>query len=1021
MVCLKSSNTADDPVLPIIIKKCDFMKTKKIYIVIFCLGILVSPVMDAQEKSNELPDEVSSDWYKLAAENILKKEYDFFKTTKPDTYQTVNQKNHLGFLVSPDGFSVHNLKNSDKQPSWNIDFTVAGAGRIGTQCSLPANFTISETSAMIVFCSKSLDIEYINKANGLRQNFIVKDKPSGNGELRVQLNWNSSLEAAGSSTDKLVFYTPGNKNDIKLIYDDLKVWDADGTLLNARLQLDKKDNSINILVDDTEAAYPITIDPLSRTAEWSTSADGILPGLLSNLQLQVQTLYGFTVAGLGDVNGDGFDDVSISAPTMADVITGSGNLTGVGAVFIYLGSPSGLPANPSKVLQPTTAVEGALFGFSVDAGDITGDGKNDIIIGAPMDRYQTSAQGLFGPTTVNVTAGKVYMYRSEDLFSAPNPTPFLEIRLQGTNFFSTGVLGLLLSNVNVNPLFGFSVSVTKDLDGDNKSDIVIGSPAYLGTQLLSVQSGAAFVYYSTNLSTTSPVKLQTPSPTLLGLPVLPLANTTGLLFGFSVDCAGDYNNDFYPDLVVGAPAGVDLSSLGGIFTGQFLGGSAYVYYGTGSGVTSSIGVRLQADPSGLLSNAANLFGYDVKGTRNANDQHNGGILIGAPAGSVISNVVGGLRIKAGQVHVFIKKSFSPASPITSDQIISSPRSSSILSILTGQTINVSLMYGSSIDNMLDVNCDGYGDIIVGEPLSTAVPLIGANVVGGAAYIYLGNPDGTFATTPYWDLTTEVSPLLGVNTTALVGYSVAGAKHVYGTTYGVRSLVGAPSNALDFGVGLLNLGNTLGTTLDFVFDGNGLGKSYSYPFSDCNLALPVELIEFTGKVVNKTTALKWTSETEVNLNLYELQKSRDGVNFSAIAVVFAKGGQRNNYDYTDMHPFDGTNFYRLQMIDVDGTYEYSKVVMVNFGDIKANYVTVAPNPVKTSINLQMTALQQGAYKIEITNSIGQVQFTKKINITQYNQKEVIPCTASMRTGMYYLSIYDEKNNRIKSIGVFVNNN
>jgi len=997
------------------------MKTNKIYTVMLCLSILVSPVSFAQDKTKDLPKEASSDWYKTATEKILENEYDFTKTSNHDTYRTVNQKNHLGFIVSPDGFSVYNLKHGSEQQSWNVDFIVAGAGRVGTQCSLPKSFTISENSSTVIFSSNSLDVEYVNKEKGLRQNFIVKEKPAGEGKLRAQLNWNSSLEALESSFDKLVFYTKGNKNDIKFIYDDLKVWDANGTLLHAELKLDKKDNSVNILVDDAEAAYPITIDPLSRTAEWSTSADGILPALLTNLQLQVETLYGYTVAGLGDINGDGFDDVAISAPSMADVITGSGSLAGVGAVFIYLGSPSGLPTNPNKVLQPTTAVEGALFGFSVDAGDITGDGKNDIIIGAPMDRYQTTAQGLLGSTTVNVTAGKVYLYRSEDLFSAPNPTPFLEIRLQGNNFFSTGVVGLLLNNVNVNFLFGFSVSVTKDLNGDNKSDIVIGSPAYLGKQPLSVQSGAAFVYYSNNMSTTSPVQLETPSPTLLGLPLLPLANTTGLLFGFSVDCAGDYNNDFYPDLIVGAPAGVDLSSLGGIFTGQFLGGSAYVYYGTGSGVASSIGVRLQADPTGLLSNAANLFGYEVKGTRNANDQHSGGILVGAPAGSVISNVVGGLRIKAGQVHVFMKKSFSPASPITSDQIITSPRSSSILSILTGQTINVSLMYGASIDNMLDVNCDGYGDIIVGEPLSTAVPLIGANVVGGSAYIYLGNPDGTFVTTPYWDVTTEVSPLLGVNTTALVGYSVAGAKHVYGTSYGVRSLVGAPSNALDFGVGLLNLGHTLGTTLDFVFDGNGLGKSYSYPFSNCNFTLPVELIEFSGKAVNKTTALKWTSEAEVNLNVYELQKSRDGINFSAIAIAFAKGNQRNNYEYTDMHPFDGTNFYRLKMIDIDGTYTYSKVVIINFGDIKASYVTVAPNPVKTNINLQMTALPQGAYTVEVTNSIGQVQLAKKINVTQYNQKETIPCTAGMNTGIYHLSIYDEKNNRIKTIGVFISNN
>ena len=995
------------------------MKTKKFYTFTLCFGILIAAATNAQIKTSDLPKEASADWYKAATDNLSLAEYGFIKTTKSSTYRTVNQRNHLGFLVSPNGFSVYDLKNRNSGQSWNIDFSVIGSGRTEGKCLLPGSFIVSEKSSAIIFNSASLDVEYLNNEKGLRQNFIVKEKPAGNGELKIQLAWKSALEAMESTSNKLIFCAPENHNDIKLIYDDLKVWDAKGTLLNAELNLNKKDNSINIIVDDSEAVYPITIDPLNRTAEWSTSADGVLPGLLTNLQLQVQTLYGYTVAGLGDVNGDGFDDVAISAPTMADVITGSGSLAAVGAVFIYLGSPSGLPANPSKVLQPTTAVEGALFGYSVDAGDITGDGKNDIVIGAPMDRYQTTAQGLFGATTVNVTAGKVYLYRSEDLFSAPNPTPFLQIRLQGTSFFSTGVLGLLLSNVNVNPLFGFSVAVTKDLNGDNKSDIVIGSPAYLGVQLLSVQSGAAFVYYSNNLATTSPVQLNVPSPTLLGLPILPLANTTGLLFGFSVDCAGDYNNDFYPDLVVGAPAGADLSSLGGIFTGQFLGGSAYVYYGTGAGVNSSIGARLQAAPSGLLSNAANLFGYEVKGTRNTSDQNNGNILIGAPAGGVISNVLNGLRIKAGQVHVFTKKTFSPASPITSDQIISSPRSSSILSILTGQTINVSLFFGSSIDNMLDVNCDGYGDIIVGEPLSTAVPLIGANVVGGSAYIYLGNADGTYNTTPFWDLTTEVSHLLGVNTTALVGYSVAGAKHVYGSSQGVRSLVGAPSNSLDYGIGLLNLGNTLGTTFDFVFDDNGLGKSYSYPFGICNFTLPVELTDFTGKAVNKTSLLKWTSVSEINLNLYELQRSRDGVNFSAIAIAFAKGDQKNDYDYIDNHPYDGINYYRLKMIDADGTFSYSNIAVVRFGEVKSGVVVISPNPVKTNINLQMTGLQQGTYKIEVTNAIGQIQLTKKINVLQYNQKETMLCPSGMTPGIYWLSIYDEKNTRIKSIGVFVN--
>ena len=992
------------------------MKTKTTNCSILTLLSLFCVTMYGQNV-NELPKQASGDWYKTATENLLQKEYHFKESTTPSVYRTVNPKNELGFLVSPNGFSVHQLKQTGD--NWNVEFRFKGIGTMNSLGSLSGDFVALEKPSALVFASALLDIEYINNADGLRQNFIVKQRPQGTGSLRIQMELNSDLEAVIAGSGKLVFHTKGNKNNAKLIYDDLKVWDANGTILKAEFSLDPNGQVIDITVDDKEAIYPVTVDPLSRTAEWSSSADGILPSLLTNLQLQVQTLYGYTVAGLGDINGDGYDDVAITAPGMADVVTGSGSLAGVGAVFIYLGSPTGLPASPSKVLQPTTAVEGALFGFSIDAGDITGDGKNDIIVGAPMDRYQTTAQGLFGSTNVNVTAGKVYLYRSEDLFSAPNPTPFLEIYLQGNNFFSTGILGLLTNNVNVSFLFGFSVSVTKDLNGDNKSDIVIGCPAYLGKQPFSVQSGAAFVYYSNDLSTISPVQLATPTPTLLGLPTLPLANTSGLLFGFSVDCIGDYNNDFYPDLVVGAPAGVDLSSLGGIFSGQFLGGSAYVYYGNGSGVSSPIGVRLQADPSGLLSNAANLFGYDVKGTRNPNDQNDGDILIGAPVGSVVSNVFNGLRLKAGQVHLFLKKTYSPSSPITSDQIISSPRSSSILSILTGEDINVSMLFGASIDNMLDVNCDGYRDIIIGEPLSTTVPLIGADVVGGAAFIFLGNPDGTFSTNPYWDLTTEVSPLLGVNTTALVGYSVAGAKHVYGGSYGVRSLVGAPSNCLDFGIGLLNLGNTLGTTFDLVFDGNGLGKSYSYPFEACMITLPVELTSFAGKAIYKTAELKWTSEAEVDLSSYELQRSRDGISFSTIAIVFAKNDLKNNYAYTDTHPNDGSNFYRLKMIEKDGTYNYSKVVVLNFGEVKNVQALIVPNPVKSNINLQMKGLPAGNYRIEITNTIGQSQFTNRINITQNNQTETIISPSNMSNGIYYLSIYDEKNIRIKSINFLIN--
>ncbi|MEI9808837.1 MAG: integrin alpha [Bacteroidota bacterium] len=85
--------------------------------------------------------------------------------------------------------------------------------------------------------------------------------------------------------------------------------------------------------------------------------------MLTNLQLQVSTLYGYTVAGLGDINHDGYDDAAISAPGMANVVAGAGNLANVGAVFIYLGDSTGLSPTPVKycsLLLPCPALYSAL-------------------------------------------------------------------------------------------------------------------------------------------------------------------------------------------------------------------------------------------------------------------------------------------------------------------------------------------------------------------------------------------------------------------------------------------------------------------------------------------------------------------------------------------------------------------------------------------------------------------------------------------------------------------------------------
>jgi hypothetical protein len=1010
--------------------KFNFMKEKSYPAFLGLLFYLLMPGVKAQLKNTGLQlhqgigkqNDVSANWQTKAFTYLQNGQYNF-KSADEKSFDAVNDKNKMGVHISPGGYLVR----CDGVSAGFIVKSVAGI-KVGMDHLV---WVENKGNTLLYHYSKQT-IEYKNNEEGLRQNFILTEKGA---TASVTLKIKSSLRAS-LINNRLVLKDKSGKK--RFYYEGMKVWDANGKMLDGAMRL--KGDELVLNVDDKNAVYPVTIDPLNHTPEWSTSADGVLPGLLTNLNLQVQTLYGFTVAGLGDVNGDGFDDVAVSAPAMADVVSGTGILTSVGAVFVYLGSATGLPTAPSYVLQPATAVTGALFGFSVTGGDVTGDGISDIIVGAPLDRVQASIGGV-----ANATVGKVYIYKGGATLTGQNPTPLLNIHLDNTL--------LTAATVSLNPLFGFSVAVTDDLNGDGKGEIIVGSPTYARLDgVTAVKTGGAFVYLSDPSDAFTTVKsLTPPTGSVLGLynevgnlvtalplggalwgaagPILaPVLNgqVDGLLFGFSVDGTGDYDNDGFKDILVGSPAGVNLGtmtsglSLNGaisnLLNNQILGGSAYVFASTATDISTSSLARLQSTSTGLLSNTANLFGYCVRGVRDASGNRNGNMLTGAPVGAVLSNVVGGLKVQAGQMHVFKKQLSAPSSPVSSDQVIGSPRGTNILSLLSGN-LTLGILYASSIDNMRDVNCDGIGDIIVGEPLSTSIGLLNANAVGGAAYIYLGKSDGTYADVPssYWNLTSQVSPLVGVNATALLGYSVAGAGHVYGTSQGVRALVGGPANSLDFGAGLLNLGNTVGTMVSFTFDNNGLGKAYTFPFNSCNTSLPVQLVSFGGVQNDNDVLLSWATENEINMSRYELQSSVNGRDFTCIAIAPSNSSENHNkYHYNDVGVSSNVVYYRLKLVNENESFTYSNVLQFRL-DKASSHIQVYPNPVNTGFTVGLQGMEAGAYRIELVNTLGQVQFAKQLIIEGGSYAAKIDRN-DIPAGIYFVRISNLKIGKVESVSV-----
>jgi hypothetical protein len=131
-------------------------------------------------------------------------------------------------------------------------------------------------------------------------------------------------------------------------------------------------------------------------------------------------------------------------------------------------------------------------------------------------------------------------------------------------------------------------------------------------------------------------------------------------------------------------------------------------------------------------------------------------------------------------------------------------------------------------------------------------------------------------------------------------------------------------------------------------------------------VPLNTINLKAATKNNGVEVEWKTTNEVNLSKYEVEKSFDGVSFSKIGTKNALNGTVNNYEVFDPAPQMGHNYYRIKIVGLDNSVQYSKTVLINLADSK-NQITIYPNPVKgSSLSLQLN-LPKGNYSIDLVNS------------------------------------------------------
>lgn len=140
---------------------------------------------------------------------------------------------------------------------------------------------------------------------------------------------------------------------------------------------------------------------------------------------------------------------------------------------------------------------------------------------------------------------------------------------------------------------------------------------------------------------------------------------------------------------------------------------------------------------------------------------------------------------------------------------------------------------------------------------------------------------------------------------------------------------------------------------------------------CNL--PIELASFTATKKHRVVELDWTTETEINGSHFLVERGSNGVDFEEIGKVTAVGTsiEIQTYDFLDPNPMNGQNYYRLKMVDLDGTYEYSEVQIVEFNYSIEEMIAVYPNPVIDGTKLEIKLTKESEVRIKVVDMRGRI--------------------------------------------------
>ena len=862
-------------------KKLEYLSTA-VLVSMFLVPTVFASNDSVTPEPISLPAGVSQDWFSQATDYIKKSEYHFLQLNSvnnadnaneanPKSYSASNRRQNLRIEANVEGLKL--IPRTEQ--SWQLELgrpsLTRGQGKIILEPVQP-----EATNERLTYTYPELTAWYVDREAGLEQGFTLPvrpfspNEPSGENKsepLVLSMNLSGTLTATLSADkQKIIFVNP--KGEALLNYGELHVTDSMGQNAPAELALVVMGNgeqNIQIVIDDSNAQYPLTVDPVMSTPSW---------------EVEYKMVNGIVAATAGDVNGDGYSDIIVGYPDYdnpatpeiqdgaaflffgsatgpslsfdwqvegfdgeglgdsvssagdvngdgySDVLIGSSRYTNgeknEGRALLYLGSSSGPGSIPAWTAE-SNRVNGR-FGSGYDseggvmsAGDVNGDGYSDIMITAE-----------YGSSFIEPVGGLFLWLGGQTGICAPSSVPSgLGVCGEPSNatWYAFGPRG---GDTGYGSIFARDAASAGDVNGDGYSDIMVSDSAYT-FRFGAPTRGFVWVWYGGRSGS-----CDGHVPTGLGpcgVPSIPeifpgneswLAEGDSMIgyihgFGYGVSSAGDVNGDGYSDILIGCTNCPSDSTSGD--------GAIFLWLGDPDG----LGPRGNSENADWIAESEvvetkSYLGFAVAPAGDVNGDGYSDIIAGASKYSTLSDregailvwyggqpgacrgIVSGLgscgTIKTAPWKVEDDRNTGLGDVVVTAGDVNGDGYSDILGIAQGgpfdrfaravlyngspaglstqasKIISSSEwgpnLFGYSVTSAGDVNGDGYSDVVVGDP--------GYNSREGAAFIFLGSNKG-LSSTPAWK---DYGKFPGVQ----FGASVSSAGDVNNDGYS-DILVGAP--------------------------------------------------------------------------------------------------------------------------------------------------------------------------------------------------------------------------------------